>query len=133
MQEGDDAGQKLAAELLRVLMSTRQARLALRSVRGDHTLVDCLNGAAPQVQQSAFEALKVLYYSEDGAPRPAVRTAVLPSCVSRVRAAGGPAFDPRAHPGLKRWEWCTGVETATVESDVLRGGGMRLAARMCTP
>lgn len=66
-QEGDDAGQKLAAELLRVLMATRQARLALRSVRGDQTLLDCLNSAAPQVQQSAFEALKVLYYSEAGA------------------------------------------------------------------
>lgn len=66
-QEGDDAGQKLAAELLRVLMATRQARLALRSVRGDQTLLDCLNAAAPQVQQSAFEALKVLYYSEAGA------------------------------------------------------------------
>eukprot|EP00892_Ulva_mutabilis_P008110 jgi/Ulvmu1/5671/UM024_0018.1 len=66
LTEGDDAGQKLAAELLRVLVSTRQARLALRSARGDQTLVDCLNAAAPQVQQSAFEALKVLYYSEDG-------------------------------------------------------------------
>lgn len=82
VQEGDDAGQKLAAELLRVLMATRQARLALRSVRGDQTLLDCLNAAAPQVQQSAFEALKVLYYSEAGA-RPSDSCLAL-WCQSRI-------------------------------------------------
>ena len=69
MQEGDDAGQKLAAELLRVLVSQRQARLALRDAGGLETLMLCLTSSPPQVQQSAFDALKILWSSEDGALR----------------------------------------------------------------
>lgn len=67
VQEGDDAGQKLAAELLRVLVSQRQARLALRDAGGLETLMLCLTSSPPQVQQSAFDALKILWSSEDGA------------------------------------------------------------------
>ena len=71
VQEGDDAGQKLAAELLRVLVSQRQARLALRDAGGLETLMLCLTSSPPQVQQSAFDALKILWSSEDGALRAA--------------------------------------------------------------
>lgn len=67
VQEGDDAGQKLAAELLRVLVSQRQARLALRDAGGLETLMLCLTSSPAQVQQSAFDALKILWSSEDGA------------------------------------------------------------------
>jgi hypothetical protein len=66
VQEGDDAGQKLAAELLRVLVSQRHARLALRDAGGLQTLMLCLTSSPPQVQQSAFDALKILWSSEEG-------------------------------------------------------------------
>jgi hypothetical protein len=69
VQEGDDAGQKLAAELLRVLVATRQARLALRDAGGLDILMACLTSSPGQVQQSAFDALKILWSSEAGALR----------------------------------------------------------------
>jgi hypothetical protein len=62
------AAQQLSAELLRLFVSERPARMMMRNMQAEDTLLAAVNCGLDQVQYSAVETLKVLWAAQEGAP-----------------------------------------------------------------
>ena len=67
MVRGSPTTQQLAAELLRLLVTQRPARAAVRDKGGMRVLLEVLNASSGQTQFSTLGALKTLWAAQDGA------------------------------------------------------------------